>query len=232
MITSIPQRGIFTRAAATLALCCAAATSALAAPALTAGTIAGVADILNQGTVLTAYNLGSGAGAVTVNGVAFAAGSDPIAAGLSGMANGGGDFSHQFTAGSALDQLLTGLAFQYEGTSNLNLTGLNAGQDYLLQLLFSNDLSGNNTGKNALVEVQGTATNLNFTTNANYLRIAFTAQGSSETIQFGNGGFSEPERMVLNAYVLETGAVPEPGSLALVGLALVGAGVVRRQSKR
>lgn len=121
-----------------------------------AGTIASDADVLNTGVVVVANNLGSGATAITVNGVAFG----NSMAGLGNMANGGGDFSTQFTVNSGLDQLLSGLAYQYSNSSSLTLTGLTAGTSYLLQLLMSNDLGGNDTGKDTRVSLQGNFFNL------------------------------------------------------------------------
>lgn len=192
----------------------------------TQGHVTAATDVLNSGTLVTANNLGAGAAPVTVNGVAFG----NSFAGLSGMANGGGDFSSQFVNGSPLDLTFSGLAFQYGGFSTLSLTGLAPGTDYMLQLFLANSV--NSTGKASQVTVQGQAYNLlNFGNVADYLRVEFTAASATELITFGNGSGSEPARMVLNAYALhaEGAAVPEPGSLALLGLGLLGLGLSRRR---
>ncbi|MDD5298252.1 MAG: PEP-CTERM sorting domain-containing protein [Rhodocyclaceae bacterium] len=204
---------------------------ASAAVSYTQGHITGVSDVLNTGTVVVANNLGSGAGAVTVNGVSFG----NSMTGLSGMFNGGGDFSNQFTSGSPLDNLLSGLAFQYDAYSSLNLTGLTAGTAYTLQIFLSNVV--NATGYASRIQVQGQQYNISWLgSNADYVRVGFTASSASELVSFGNGGTGEPDRMVLNAYALETAApaadthVPEPASMLLTVLGLGALGFARRRS--
>ena len=195
--------------------------TAQAAVVFEQGDVLAETDLLNTGTLVAANNLGSGAGALTLNGLVFGNSS----AGIAGMSNGGGDFSNQFTPGSNLDLLFSSLMYQYSTGSSLTLTGLTAGADYFLQLFLSN--TANNTGKASRVTVQGQQHNLtNFDaglSTADYLRISFTASGSSELISFGNGSGSESSRMVLNGYALSdltpTSPVPLPTPLTLAILA-------------
>ena len=197
--------------------------TAQAAVVFEQGDVLAETDLLNTGTLVAANNLGSGAGALTLNGLVFGSSS----AGIAGMSDGGGDFSNQFTPGSNLDLLFSSLMYQYSTGSSLTLTGLTAGADYFLQLFLSN--TANNTGKASRVTVQGQQHNLtNFDaglSTADYLRLSFTASGTSELISFGTGSVGESARMVVNAYALSdlssTSPVPLPIPLALFGIGLL-----------
>ena len=110
----------------------AAAAPARAAVVYTFGAVTSNASVLNIGTVVTAVDLGASAPAVTINGVAFTADSF---SGLTGWATGGGDFSSEFTSGSPLDLLLSGLDYTTGSSGTLNLTGLTAGSTYFAAIV-------------------------------------------------------------------------------------------------
>ncbi|MCB1736277.1 MAG: hypothetical protein H6981_11715 [Gammaproteobacteria bacterium] len=195
--------------------------AAQAAVVFDQGDVLAETDLLNSGTLVSANNLGTGAPPLTINGLVF--GTDT--GGITGMSAGGGDFSNQFTPSSNLDLLFSNLVYQYSSSSSLAFTGLTAGHDYFLQLFLSN--TANSTGKASRVTVQGQQHNLtNFdagASTADYLRVSFTASGTSELISFGTGSVGESARMVLNGYALSdlspTSPVPTPAPLALLLLA-------------
>jgi hypothetical protein len=167
-------------------------------------------DILNDGSLSVANtnNLGSAASAQTVNGVAFATDQSGL---IGAWGPGGGDFStDSFSA--PLDALLSNLQFSGTlGTVTLRLGGLNIGQTYRLQLLFSNDV--NLTGNNVAISVQGDSYVLDdWQPNAINLRVEFVASSTSVDVTFqpgpsfvpGTFPADEPGRAVLNAYALHS----------------------------
>jgi uncharacterized protein YjbI with pentapeptide repeats len=184
--------------------------------------ITGDADILNDGVLIVANDLGVAPSAVTVNGVSF--GTDQ--GGLSGpWGPGSGDFSLDSFSGN-LDALLSDL--QFSGTLNpvsLTIGGLTPGVAYRLQLLFSNDL--NTTGDRVEVTVEGETWILDdWQPNAINLSAQFIASGPSVEVTFapGVGSTGESGRAVLNAYAihLATG----PGLLVSADDPVFGAGSI------
>lgn len=202
------------------------ASSSSAAVTFTQGQVLSAADILKTGTVLEANSVGGLRQAVSISGISFGTSE----AALGGMVDSGGDFSGQFANGSAMDKLFSSLAFQNGSSSSLNLTGLTSGATYFLQLFLQNNI--NSTGKSSAVTLQNQTYDIaNFGNDSDYLRINFTATSSSQFISFGKNSSSEPDRMVLNAYALETAAppVPTPGTLPLLGIAGVALAWLRRK---
>jgi hypothetical protein len=187
------------------------------------GELTSEADILNLGTVVVANNTGTYATPLTINGVAFGSSN----ANFHGSSTGSSlDFSHQFATNSSFDQLLSGMVFQHGsfGYLTLDLTGLTAGEDYLLQLFMANDY--NTTGHTSRVSIQGQSYDMyDLGNTADYIRATFTASSTSELVTFGNGTTDIASRAVVNAYALENvtpSAVPLPAAAWLFGSALFG----------
>ena len=162
--------------------------------------ITGDSDILNDGLLLAANDLGGSPSAVTVNGVTF--GTDQ--GGLTGpWGPGGGDFSLD-SFSTNLDALLSDL--QFSGTLNpvtFTVGGLTPGKNYRLQLLFSNDL--NSTGDRVEVTVEGETWILDdWQPGAINLTARFTATGSTVVTRLHRAlaRLAESGRAVLNAYVI------------------------------
>ncbi|MEL6868369.1 MAG: LamG-like jellyroll fold domain-containing protein [Pseudomonadota bacterium] len=164
-------------------------------------------DITNFGSLLVANDLGGSPAATTVNGITF--GVDQSGQPPGEWVNGtpGADGFAFDSISPALDELLDDLIFVNFGRgpvdTSFNIGGLTPGDDYRLQLLFSNDL--NETGNNVEVTVEGETWLLdNWQPDAINLSIDFTATGTSVDVVFtgGPGSTIGSGRGVLNAYVL------------------------------
>lgn len=204
----------------------AALAPAQAAVIYTFSQITGESSIIDNGDVLLTHG-GSG----TINGIGFSqtSNADGVTRSFSGFGTCGGDFSNQFSGG--LNSILSSCHFQ-PGAGNVSLTfnGLNIGEDYSLQLLWSN--TNNTTGRFGRVAIQGSAFDYNATpaNNAYSLLAEFTALSTSEVITFGRGSASESLRFQLNGFVFSGTAdpVPAPAAIALLGLGLLGLRMRRR----
>ena len=163
-------------------------------------------DVLNDGGLVVANNLGGGAQPVNVNGICF--GND--AADLTNFANGGGDFfTDPLPLGTPeMNLLLDGLVYQPNGSpSTLTLTGMTPGHIHRLQLFFSNDV--NATGNNMNIDINGTPYTLSgWIPNTVNLVYEFTPTSPAAVVTFGANNGSEPNRTVLNAYAVHDLELP------------------------
>ena len=163
--------------------------------------IIGDIDILSDGILVAANDLGATPSAVTVNGVAFGTNQGGLGGGP--WAAGSGDFSvDAFSAN--LDALLSDLVFTSSlSPVSLSISGLTPGTRYRLQLLFSNDV--NFTGDRVEVTVEDTTWILDdWQPDAINLVAQFTATSTSVVTTFapGAGSTNESGRAVVNGYVL------------------------------
>jgi len=190
--------------------------AAHAVPIYSLGKITTESDVLNTGDVLRAINLGGNS--VTVNGVTFATSSAVTE--ISGMRRGSGDFNTEFVPNSPLDQILSDSWFQDGSFSSLTLSGLVVGQDYIFQMLISNEV--NSTGQSSRITLQDERFNLSgvYDGSAHELRAAFTATATAEVVRFGTGSTAISQRMQFSAFSLQ--AVPEPETALLVSCGLLG----------
>jgi len=206
---------------------------AFATPLFTFSKITSEADVINNGNILRATNLGNSSqgtfNPVTVNGVNF----DTSTTGLTGLVPGGGDFNTEpGFVGTPLGDLLSGTWYQNGSSSSLTLTGLTVGEDYTYQMFISND--HNSTGHNSRVTFQGQQFQLNsaiypYGGGGYSLQVDFEAQSGTEVVGFGTGSTSESARMQFNAFSLQTTSVPAP---AAIWTLLLGLSVLTMQRKK
>jgi len=187
----------------------------------------GPSDIANTGTLFKAFN--SGGAAVNVNGVAFdktnAVGDDINFSFFSGAAGGGS------LGNAALLALLdTATYTQLQTPSPVTLTGLTPGSPYELQLFFMDQRSFSvdrtvtySSGGNS-VTLEADPNNASTAPFGQYVIGTFTADATTQ-------GFviTGPIVQQVNAWQLRV--VPEPSSLALLGLG-VGLLVLQRRLAR
>ncbi len=184
--------------------------------------LSGETDVVNNGDILYAWG-GNG----NINGISFntTTNSDNVSVAFRGWGGCGGDFSNQFTGG--LNSVLSSCFFQ-PGSSSvfLDFIGLTIGEEYTLQLLWSNTLGNNVTGERGRVTMQGNSLDYSapaFTNNAYIATSTFTAGATTEIATFGNGSAAGQSRFLLNGFVLSgtptaEPEIPLPSAIALLGL--------------
>lgn len=169
--------------------------------------ITGDTDILNNGALVAANDLGTNPTLTTVNGVNFGTDQTGPAAGQ-WIVSGGNAFSFPDEFSLQLEEVLDDLVFVAFGRASLDSTftigGLTQGRRYRLQLLLSNDT--NSTADNIEVTVEGaTWEGLNsWQPDAINLTVEFTASGSSVAVVMTGGpnSTSESGRGILNSYAI------------------------------
>jgi hypothetical protein len=168
--------------------------------------ITGDTDILNDGVLIAANDIGRNPTAVTINGVNFGINQ----AGLGGSwALAVEDFSLD-PFSYELDSLLSTLQFNTTlSPATLIVGGLTPGKPYRLQLLFSND--ENLTANNIEVVIEGASWVLDdWQDNAINLSTEFTATDTSVIVILqagpnyvqGSHPLEEPGRAILNGYAI------------------------------
>ncbi|MDQ6969272.1 MAG: hypothetical protein Q9M16_02020 [Mariprofundus sp.] len=169
-------------------------------------TITTTSDVLNDGGLVAANNLGAGAQPVHVNGVCF--GND--GAGTTNLFNGSGNFfTDSLPVGTPeMNQLLDSLVFQPNGApSSLTIGGLTPGQIHRIQLFFSNDV--NSTGNNISFDINGTPASLvNWIPNTVKLMYEFIPSATTAVVTFHANSSATASRAVLNAYAVHNLELP------------------------
>ena len=203
-----------------------------------ATTISGTTDVNTEGTLFAASSFGSNS--VTVNGVTFDAWS-PVPSGTAGVTSGNFTLLQPDTGFAILNAFgssappFSGLPTEYQnllsdsiysfgpGSSTVTVSGLTNGQEYSIQF-WAND---SRAAISATQTVDGNTLDVN-TTNADggvgqWISGTFTADGTSQNFNVSSGS---------NNYysAIQVRAVPEPSSLAGLGVIGIGlAAVIRRR---
>lgn len=186
----------------------------------------GALDVLTSGSLVEAFNAGSSAGPVTVNGVTFA-NTDallPLTT-TQNMLNGAN------SGDAGYNQLLNTVDFGGGVSTSLSIGGGNllAGSNYLLQVWFT-DLRTCCSGRNMIF---GDGLGGNVTINAAGAGLGqfavgqFTASAASQTLALIQGGnFANVHLTGYQVRMLEdVNPVPVPAPLSLLGLGLLLLGV-------
>ena len=180
----------------------------------------GTSDIDNTGTLLCAYQYGTYSGSLTIDGVTFADVAD-TASGTSITSTGSSTQQGNIgvvpgTTGD-YETLLRQNTYQADDRSPWTLHGLTGSNPYLLQAWVA-DIRYGATQFQAITGGGSTSDNISIRT-GQYVIGTFTADGSTQEISFSGD--------ILNA--AQVRLIPEPSTLALIGL--FGIGFSRRRKR-
>ena len=116
---------------------------------------------------------------------------------------------------------------------NIMINGLTAGHEYSVQLWVDDQFSTSNPGQNDLFLYGGPAqTDGVLVPNGDYIIGHFTADGTTETFQWGGNPVSDPTFAYGTLDALQVREVPEPSTLvAFVGMGVMGLFLIMRRRR-
>ena len=191
-----------------------------------------------SGTLVEAFNMDNNSTNRTVNGVTFT--------GASSRDDFGSSYSHSTiyqdgNVGAPFASLLDSFGY-VPGTSGsgttdgtLSLTGLTAGNEYLLQLLFSDDRNATLESRSMLLGAGESLSDLFYMGDSVSLIGTFTATGETQDIDlYGFAGLNQNNGSpIINGFQLRvTYIIPEPMTMLAIGLGISGLGGYIRKRRR
>ncbi len=193
--------------------------------------ITGTGSLIQTGTLVTAINMGGNGGNLSITGtdITFVDGGLTAAVGGGSVSNtGNGGFYSPVTNSTNLDAVLDSHSYitanNPNGRGRMDLTGLTAGQVYVIQLIGVSDDRACCSGRTQTVDDGlGNVSGSLQRGLANSVTGTFTADGTTQSVFVS--GVNDPG---LSGLILR--AVPEPGTTGM--LAVAGMAVLLRRSRR